>query len=672
MIRRISILSACLAILSIQGCGLEPGLEDWEPGSGAAQSQVIAPRTACADRDPNRRAFFGDLHVHTGVSMDARIRGTSTTPNDAYRFARGERIGLSPFDEAGRPSRMAQIDRPLDFAAVTDHAEWMAENSLCVDQTSPAYETESCKIFRAESTSLLATVLGVKGFRAKILGVIDLNGRKAEVCGEDNGVCRERLAGVWAENGRAAERYYDRTAACEFTTFHAWEYSRSTRSTKIHRNIILRNEIGPELPFSWIDTPNEKKLRARLRDLCLDSGSGCDAIAIPHNPNLSNGHQFAITYRELPLEEQVSEARLRARLEPIVEMMQVKGESECRNGFLGVVGEEDELCEFEKIRDRQADVDDCGDGTGWGAQKGEGCTSRVDYVRYALVEGLREEERIGVNPFKFGMIGSTDTHRSTPGAVEEKNFVGKFEGDAKALLEIGDRKRPRIYRNPGGLAGVYSEENSRDALFEAMKRRETFATSGTRITPRFFGGWSLSPDLCDSEDVVAKGYAEGVAMGSDLPRGHASGGADSEGPSFLVSALQDPGTADRAGTALQRIQVVKGWVGEDGFFHQKVIDVAGDPNNGADVDLNTCTPRGEGAGSLCSVWQDPEFDSSRSAVYYARVVENPSCRWSTWHCLALPKNERPDGCDDPRVPKTIQERAWTSPIWYMPTSAETG
>ena len=666
--RSISIASACLVFLYLLGCGIDPGLEDWEPEGAAAASQDIAPRTACADRDPLRRAFFGDLHVHTGVSMDARIRGTSTTPDDAYRFARGERVGLSPFDSEGHPSRMAQIDRPLDFAAVTDHAEWMAENSLCIDESSPVYETESCRIFRSESSTFLATLLGLKDFRAKVLGVIDLNGRDEEVCGEDNRICRERLSSVWAENGRAAERHYDRTAACEFTTFHAWEYSRSTNSTKIHRNIILRNEIGPELPFSWIDTPNETLLRARLRDLCLDSGSGCDAIAIPHNPNLSNGHQFAVTYRELPLEEQVSAAKLRARLEPVVEMMQVKGESECRNGFSGVIGEEDELCEFEKIRDRQGDLADCGDGTGWGAQKGKGCTSRVDYVRYALVEGLREEDRIGVNPFKFGMIGSTDTHRSTPGAVDERDFVGKYDGSPQELLKIADKKRPRIYRNPGGLAGVYAEENSRDALFDAMKRRETFATSGTRITPRFFGGWSLSPDLCESEDLVARGYAEGVAMGSDLP----NSGSASSGPAFLVSAMQDPGTEGRAGTALQRIQVVKGWVGDDGHIHQKVIDVAGDPNNGADVDLNTCSPRGAGASALCSVWRDPEFDSSKSAVYYARVVENPSCRWSTWHCLALPEGERPDGCDDPRVPKTIQERAWTAPIWYTPASPEAG
>lgn len=649
-------------LATLAACSFDPGLEDWDPTIGKREPAEIAPRAPCSDRDPLRRAFYGDLHVHTGVSMDARIRGTTTTPDDAYRFARGERLGLSPIAADGTPDRWAQLDRPLDFAAVTDHAEWMAETSLCGDPDSPSYGTRACRIFRAEERTFLATLLGLKGFRAKVLGVVDFDGRNRDVCGDDLSLCRERLATVWAEMQNSAERFYDRSERCAFTTFHAWEYSRSTKSTKIHRNIVLRNEIGPELPFSWVDTPDEFRLRAKLRDLCLDSGSGCDAIAIPHNPNLSNGHQFTIPWREWPLADQRREASLRARLEPIVEMTQIKGDSECRNGLYGVVGGEDELCEYEKLRQSWGTVDDCEEGTGEGAQKAQGCVSRLDFVRYALVEGLREQARIGVNPHAFGFIGSTDTHRGTPGAVDERDYLGKYAGPEASFLRIEGQRRVRIFRNPGGLAGLYAEENSRDALFDAMKRRESFATTGTRIAPRFFAGWSLDEGLCGAEDFLARGYAEGVPMGGDLPP--APRGAT--GPVFAVSATQDPGTAARPGHLLQRIQIVKGWVGDDGAFHQRVVDVAGAASNGADVDPATCAPRGPGAASLCSVWRDPDFDPTRGAVYYARVVENPSCRWSTWRCLALPEGDRPDGCSDPRVPKTIQERAWTAPIWFTP------
>jgi hypothetical protein len=651
-------------LLVLSSCGLEPGLEDWQTPVPAAQARPLIPRDACASSNPDRSAFFGDLHVHTGVSMDARVMGTTTTPDDAYRFARGEEIGLSPFAADGTPARKARLDRPLDFAAVTDHAEWMAETSLCTDSKSEVYDTKSCRLFRGDERAWYADLIGLRGFRANIVGVVDLDGRNEEVCDEDGERCRGRIESVWAQMQATAERHYDRSSACTFTTFHAWEYSRSTKNTKIHRNVILRNEIAPTVPFSWIDTPNETELRRKLRDLCLDTESGCDAIAIPHNPNLSNGHQFSVWYRDLPIEEQRAEAALRARLEPIVEMMQVKGESECRNGMYQVLGGPDELCGFEKLRDSPGiPVDDCEEGTGYGAQASKGCTSRLDYVRYALIEGLREDARIDVNPYKFGMIGSTDTHRGTPGATAERDFIGKFAENPTSQLTIGESIRSSAYRNPGGLAGLWAEENTRDALFDAMKRREAFATSGTRIAPRFFGGWNLSEDLCSQPDFVARAYAEGVPMGADLPESSTAAAA----PTFVAAAMQDPGTPENPGVALQRIQIVKGWVGEEGAYHQAVYDVAGDRDNGADVDLATCNPRGAGARSLCTVWSDPDFDASTSAVYYARVLENPSCRWSTVDCLALPESERPNGCDDPRVRKTVQERAWTSPIWYEPS-----
>lgn len=649
-------LGAALAgLLLAHGCS-EPGKQPWTPDSRPAQQRALAPREACTQRDPQRRALFGDLHVHTSVSMDAWLSGTIATPDDAYRFARGHAIGVPPFAPDGKPSATVRIERPLDFAAVTDHAEWLGETSLCRDPASAAYDTDSCRIFRGEQRSLMARVLGLEGFRARLLGALSVFGRNDEVCGEDAADCRARTRSLWEENQAATERWYDRSAACEFTSFHAFEYSRSPDSTKIHRNVIFRNEIVPELPISWIDTPTEPEFWAKLREQCVDTDSGCDALSIPHNPNLSNGQLFAIWYRDLPLEEQRAQARLRAGLEPVVEMMQLKGESECRNDMWGVVGGPDELCDFEKVRDLSAaPPDDCEDGTGSGAQAGRGCTSRLDYVRYALIEGLRERERIGVNPYELGFIGSTDTHLGTPGGVTERSHVGTFGESAEEALTLGAKLRPSAGNSAGGLAGVYAEENTREAIFAALARREVFATSGTRIAPRFYAGWDL-PELCGSESLAAAGDASGVPMGGALPPRP----SPSATLRFSVSARGDP-----LGAPLQRLQVVKGWVGGDGRFNQAVHDVAVAEGD-AGVDPGTCELTGSGPAALCASWSEPDFDASRAAVYYARIVESPSCRWTTWKCNSLPQRVRPDACTDPRVPRTIQERAWTSPIWFTP------
>jgi len=594
--------------------------------------------------------------------MDANSLGTVATPDDAYRYARGEAIEVYTGDPA-MGMRPARIDRPLDFAAVTDHAEWMAEVSLCTTEGSPTYDTTGCRIYRGEDKSWLARLLGLEGFRARIAGLVGLTGRRSDVCGDDDLICRAELGEVWRANQAATERAYDRSDACAFTSLHAWEYSHSPYSTKVHRNIILRNEIVPELPISSLETPREIDLRHQLVDLCNDTPSGCEAIAIPHNPNLSNGQMFKVEYADLPQEEQRREAALRARLEPIVEMMQIKGESECRNGMYQVVGEPDELCNFEKVRDLgNQEFEDCEEGAGRGAQAGRGCSSRTDFVRYALLEGLREKKRIGVNPYPFGFIGSTENHMATPGAVREDDVPYKFGTTTEALLTVGDRKRGPTFWNPGGLAGVWAEENTRDAIFDALKRKESFATSGPRIVPRFFGGWDLDPEICGSESFAKAGYDSGVPMGGQLPERPATAKA----PGFAVSALADPGTPAQPGGLLQRLQIIKAWVGEDGLFHQEVHDVAGSADNGAGVDSATCEPLGPGARELCGVWRDPGFDPSLDAIYYARVVENPSCRWSAHLCLSLPVSERPDGCAAGRLPETIQERAWTSPIAYAP------
>ncbi len=651
---------------------LGPANQEWQPAAADARSSSASARderTACAHRDPLRQAFFGDLHVHTGRSFDAWIRDLRTTPDDAYRFASGDPIGVTPLDAEGRSQRSIQLERPLDFAAVTDHSEWLAETSLCATPGSPVYGEKRCQQFRGERGGLMSLFFDED--TTKIMGIVSLGGRPPEICGDDLSRCRDALGGVWKEAQDAAERWYDRSDECRFTTFPAYEYSYSPFRSKVHRNVIFRNRVVPELPVSWIDEPTPLGLWRRLRDLCLNAANGCDVLAIPHNPNMANGRMFTLDYGDASLEEQRRQARLRAALEPLVEMMQAKGESECDSGFSNVVGE-DELCDFEKLRGPISQYGECAEGeVGGGSMSGEGCVSRLDYARYALIEGLREQRRLGVNPLQFGLIGSTDTHNGSPGDTEEYSFAGLngTEDDTPARRlsqEPAFGRKGNLQRNPGGLVGVYAEENARDSIFDALRRRETFATSGVRIQPRLFAGWDLPLNVCGAQNPIARGYAEGVPMGSVLPPRAGSGTSTApRGPVFAAAALRDPGTPEHPGTQLQRIQIIKGWAGDDGVFHQEIFDVAGGASD-AGVDPATCATQGEGFDSLCGTWQDPDFDPLQPAVYYARILENPSCRWSAFECQRLPVGERPEACTDPEVPKTIQERAWTSPIWYSP------
>ncbi len=660
---RLLALTLTAVSLSLAGCDIGKlflNTEPWQPAPAPATKRDPLPRETCDQYVSERRALFGDLHLHTALSMDANALGTKTLPNDAYAFAKGNPISLyggSP----DAPPLIISIDRPLDFAAVTDHAEWMAEVALCTNPESPSYDSVGCAIYRGEDESLLATILGAEGFRARLGGFITLGGRRSDVCGDSDSACRRALETTWQSIQAAAEAWYDRSADCSFTTFHAWEYSRSPQSTKIHRNVILRNEIVPELPISSLETPVEMDFRRELLEQCNDSGSGCEAIAIPHNPNLSNGQLFRAEYAGLPEAEQQHQAAVRARLEPVVEMMQIKGESECRSGMFQVVGSPDELCGFEKIRDfGQPELSDCMETTGNGAQAGKGCTSRNDYVRYALIDGIRERQRLGVNPYQFGFIGSTDSHTAAPGAVSEYQRPYKYGATPTQALTVSGKPRAVAFQNPGGLAGVWAEANNRESIFAALKRRETFATSGPRIAPRFFAGWSLPEAICSETNLAAAGYASGVPMGGVLP----AAPGQSAKPRFVISATADPGTADAPGQSLQRLQIIKGWVNAEGQFQQLVVDVAGDANNGAYVDTTSCRAHGQGFSTLCGVWEDSEFDINQDAVYYARAIENPSCRWSTRMCLGFETGNQPDACQNPRIPKTIQERAWTAPIWF--------
>jgi hypothetical protein len=647
--------------------------------SGAAYSEDRAP---CTHRDSERQAFWGELHVHSSLSMDAWLWDVRNGPDETYRFAKGEETFLPPLDESGNPTRAARLERPLDFAALTDHASFQGEVALCSRPNSPRYDSEACRTFRAE-TPIEESPLGDFGVRMSVLArALDptstLTTRNAELCGDSDGdACRASMKTVWEEQQAAAERHYDRSEKCRFTSLHAYEYTATPGLAKVHHNVIFRNAVVPASPIAWVDEPDVYGLWQDLSEQCLEAGTGCDVLTLPHNSNLSNGNMFAITGQDLPLEEQRARAVLRGDIERLAEISQIKGDSECRNGFGGVIGATDEFCDYEEWRGPE--VEDCGpDGKGFGALMDQGCVSRKDYIRYALLEGFREEKRIGVNPFKLGIIAATDAHNANPGDVEEYSYQG-WQGspDSSPELRLDPGTSPinatnSLAANPGGLAGVWAEENSRDAIFDAMKRRETFGTSGPRITARFFGGWDLPADLCGSPDLVATGYAQGVPMGADLPASPKDGAA----PSFVVSAIRDIGTPEHPGGLLQRAQIVKGWVDDAGDFHQEVFDVAGGPT-GASVDSATCQPRGIGHNSLCSVWTDPAFDEKQSAVYYVRVLENPSCRWSALQCLQQTAGSRSSSCTDPTVTPTIQERLWTSPIWYetqttSPLSPSTG
>ena len=616
----------------------------------------------CDNYNVNRNAYFGDLHVHTSLSADAVGYDVIMGPDDAYRYAFGDRAHLPPLDLDRKPTRQYQNPRPLDFMAVTDHAEHMGSVKVCTDPNNRGYTSDFCKNMRdstGHSWSQIKTI------------VSPFPSRNKEACGDDLMRCKIGRESAWKETQEAAKNW---NIACEHTTFVAYEYSSFRLGSNLHRNVIFRNQTVPDNPVSHIEAPHDYQLWESLESDCLDADTGCDVLAIPHNMNISNGRMFSLNYPNAWTRKAKAEmAELRMRLEPIIEIMQHKGDSECRNGLPGVQGVVDELCDFEKMEDAiyrndegKIRVGECYEGPGshWLPRLGPSCLSRQSYARTALIEGLRQEEKIGVNPFKFGISASTDTHNAIGGAVSEDNFpghLGKSDAEITDRLTLESGKTGGLSTNPGGLIGVWAEENTRNAIFDAMQRREVFGTSGPRMKVRLFGSWDFDEKLCGNSENLTIAYATGVPMGQDMPS------KTGNTPSFLVQAQADSGGLDVApGNHLQRVQIIKGWIGDDGNHHQKVYDVAGNSNNGASVNIDTCEPTGTGYRSLCSVWKDPEFDESKRAVYYARAVENPSCRYSQYDCISIPEDQQPPGCYDPFYAKTIQERAWSSPIWYTP------
>ncbi len=622
----------------------------------AAASTLAAPyvedREPCAQRSRLRNVYFGDLHVHTTLSFDAYAFDVRTTPDQAYAFAKGAAVQLPPLDPMGVGTQTLQIDRPLDFVALTDHSEFLGEVQLCSTPGSPIYDATPCQTYRMGGNT------GTTAFGIRLAA--NPPARIAE-CGPGSSVCLGEAATVWDQVQQAAADAYDRTGTCGFTSFVGYEYTASLLVSTLHRNVIFRSDHVP-FPTTVFEQPTRQGLWNELRNTCVDAGIGCDALVIPHNSNESNGKMFMLEYPgAMTPDDEAAQARLRGSMEPLLEVYQHKGSSECFNGLSGIVGAADEQCEFE--RRFAGAFTDCGDGVGAGGTITVGCVSRRDYLRGILLEGLLENGRIGANPYRLGVVGSTDTHNGTPGAVGEATFIGNRgtdDGTPAARLGEGQFYIGGWRFSPGGLTAVWAEENTRPAIFDALRRREVYGTSGPRIAVRTFGGFGLDPGLCSDPDMIEKAYAQATPMGGFLAL-PAGGGA----PSFLVSALKDPGTAQRPGTPLQRVQIVKLWL-ESGVRHEQVYDVAGS-DTGATVDDATCVESGTGYDSLCGVWIDPDFDPNERAAYYVRVLENPSCRWSTMQCNPLAPALRPPSCSDPLVPRTVQERAWTSPIWYEPT-----
>ena len=648
--RLVSSLACCVGLALATTARAELPQQDWSR---------TETRADCADYQPLRQPFFGETHIHTSFSGDAAFVRVRTTPRDAYMFATGQQIGLPPYDGMDQPMRFAQLHRPLDFTAVTDHSEFLGEIRTCLTEGLPGYDDPTCQATRDELASPPAGInapipLVVIAFQTTIQAA---NPHRLSLCGTDDVNCLTQAAVVWQDELDAAEEFYDRTDACAFTTFPAYEWTNNLNGFNLHRNIIFRNAEVPALPTSYYEQPLVEGLFGVLEDECLNQPGNCDFVSIPHNSNASGGLMFqSKNGNGTPLTK--ADAERRSQHENLVEIFQHKGNSECHP----ISSPNDEECGFEQLHRPTLFAP---------ASFSQVSVPDQNFVRNALEEGLRQHDLLGANPFKLGFIGSTDSHASLPGGVVEQDFgtaghLGVRDGIPENMLS---RVGPGgVVNNGGGLAVLWAEENSRDALFAAMRRREAYGTSGTRPIVRFFAG--LPPQgACDDADFVEEGYTNGVPMGGEI--GPALG---RRSPRFAVMAMKDPGGNGEPSTPLQRVQIVKGWVSADGQPHEKVFEVAGDPRNGADVDVSTCTPTGSGAASLCTVWTDPSFRPNERAFYYARVLENPVCRWSTRLCNSLGVDCSNPGsvpaiykdCCSGIVPKTIQERAWTSPVFYQP------
>ena len=598
-------------------------------------------KSRTAGYDENKNVYFGDLHIHTKNSFDAYIFNVRSTPDDVYRFAKGESVRHpSGFD-------IKIGGDPLDFVAATDHGAYMGILPQLNNPDSPLSKLDIAQGMFGTDPAAITAAFGLIG------GSVRSGKPYPEIYD------REIIDSTWQNTVATADKHYE---PGKLTTFAAYEYTAVSTQGRgdnsfiggnLHRNVVFKN-AAPKRLFSTLDSVNPEDLWTWMDGQRAD---GRDVMAIPHNSNVSDGEMFALKkYYGGDIDSAYAAQRIKN--EPIVEMTQVKGTSETHPAL----SPNDEWANFEIYEILlSSDV-----------------VSKIrgSYIREALANGLDIEKTTGTNPYKFGLIGASDTHVAG-GAFDEKDYwskVGILDGTAAGRGSIpagGAKSWDGVKRDPNaenwftkwgasGLAAVWAEENTRESIYGAMERKETYATSGPRIKVRMFAGYNYDASLLDDTDMISKAYAGGVPMGGDLT-------ASETAPSFLVWAMRDPRNAP-----LQRLQMVKVWH-EGGFAKEMLYDIACSdggsvdpathrcPDNGAKVDLTDCSiSTDSGAPELKTLWQDPDFDPKIAASYYVRVLENPTCRWSTWDALKAGVERHPD------LQPTLQERAYTSPIWYNP------
>lgn len=621
----IMVLAACQPAESVKETAREtPAL--------AEKSDVRTPGYSAS-----RNVYFGDLHIHTKNSFDAYIFNVRSTPADVYRFALGETL-VHP---AG--FKMALQGPPLDFVAATDHGAYMGILPAMDNPDSPLSDLElSRKMFDAKDQDAI-----IRNFQS-----IGSSVRKGEPIPEIYD--RDLIDRTWQDAVATADKYY---RPGELTTFAAYEYTAVTSRSdsgdtfgggNLHRNVVFES-AAPQRLFSVLDSNNPEDLWDWMDD---ERSAGRDVLAIPHNSNVSDGQMFdLVKFEGGKIDADYTSQRLRN--EPIIEMSQVKGTSETHPAL----SPNDEFADFEIYELLLASTS----------------VSKINgsYLREALARGLALEEATGTNPYEFGLIGSSDSHVAG-GAYDENDYwskVGIVDGSAAERGSVppgGANTWEGIDRDPNaenwfskwgaaGYAAVWAEENTRESIFDGMRRRETYATSGPRIRLRFFGG-DVAADMLDAADMVEQGYSAGVPMGGKLSVDGA--------PSFMAWAARDP-----RGAPLERLQIIKSWSTAEGP-QEAIYDMACSdgatpdaqtnrcPDNGASVELTTCQPStGQGDPELKAVWTDPDYEAGINAAYYVRVLENPTCRWSTYDALRAGVERNPD------LPATLRERAWSSPIW---------
>lgn len=613
-----------LAALLVWFLALSPARA--QPHADEADSSYSPPL-----RQQSTNLYWGDTHLHTRLSADAYTTGTRLTPEQAYQFARG---GAVTADNGMR----AKLRQPLDFLAVSDHAEYLG---IYARLDAGDRRLKNWPIGKRWAGYLREGEIATLGH--EFAEAIQSSDPKYQLPGKVR-------VNIWKEAAQVADKYNE---AGLFTAFVAYEWTSMITGDNLHRVVLFKDsaeKAAQVLPFSAQDSLDPEDLWAALEE--YEQKTGGEVLAIAHNGNVSNGRMFAPqTLSGEPLDADY--ASRRARWEPVYEVTQVKGDGEAHP----VLSPTDEFADFETWDEGNITL----------SKPKEPWMLRYEYARSGLQEGLKHEAKLGANPFKFGMIGATDSHTglSTPA---EDNFFGKFlESEPqpeRATNKMAHQLQESWQLGASGLAGVWAEENSREALFAAIKRREVYATTGPRIRVRFFGGWAFQEEDLLAADYAARGYDKGVPMGGDLSR---DGNGD-EAPRFMVMAVKEP-----EGANLDRIQIIKGWLDDAGETHEKIYDVALSDGRRVDPATGKAPPVGNtvdvanasyanaiGDPQLAALWTDPDFDPDRRAFYYVRVLEIPKPRWTAYDAKYF-------GTDMPEeAPMTVQDRAYTSPIWYAP------